>query len=205
MKSSIRLAGAAVLCASLLLAACAKHQDSSTTTSTDATKTTDTSIAATPGAGTSAPDATAAADATAAPADTSTAAAAATVAAAATTAADASATTSAATGSSGAGSTKFIEMPVYPGSAELKDQDISVASNGSSVVIKVYSTKDDTKHVIDWYKSHLPASWKNFQLSSGDKTTGSFTNEGSDGDQTVLIATQDDKTSRIQLSTKHGK
>jgi hypothetical protein len=201
MKSSLRLAGAAVLCASLLLTACAKSHETSTSTSTDATKTTDTSIAATPGAGTSAPDATAASDATAAPADASTTVPAATAGA---TTATAAATTAAAGSSGGAGIT-FIEIPVYPGAAELKDQSVSMSANGSSVAIKAYSTKDDTKRVIDWYKSHLPASWKNFQLSSGDKTTGSFSNEGTDGDQTVLIATQDDKTTRVQLSTKHGK
>jgi len=192
MKSSLRLAGAAVLCASLLLTACAKSHETSTSTSTDATKTTDTSVAATAGAGTSAPDATAA------PADASTAAP-------ATAAAGTTATTAAASGSSGAGGNNFIELPVYPGSAEVKDQDVSMSANGTSIAMKVYATKDDTKRVIDWYKAHLPAAWKNFQISSGDKTTGTFSSEGSDGDQTVLISTQDDKTTRVQLTTKHGK
>ena len=96
-------------------------------------------------------------------------------------------------------------IPVYPGASELKDQGMAMSANGTSVVMKVYSTGDDTKRVIEWYKAHLPATWKNFEMSSGGKTSGTFSSEGSDGDQSLIISTQDDKTTRIQAATKHGK
>jgi hypothetical protein len=79
-----------------------------------------------------------------------------------------------------------------------------MAANGNSVVIKVYTTTDDGGKVTNWYKSNLPAVWKNAILTSDGKTTGTFSNEMSDGDQSVIV-TSDGTTTRIQLATKHGK
>jgi ABC-type oligopeptide transport system substrate-binding subunit len=116
--------------------------------------------------------------------------------AAATTAPDAAAT---------AVSAAYIVLPVYPGSTENKDQGLAMSADGSSVAMKVYTSRDDAKTVADWYKSHLPAAWKNGVLTADNKTIGTFTSEMSDGDQSIIVATQDDKTTRIQLATKHGK
>jgi hypothetical protein len=82
---------------------------------------------------------------------------------------------------------------------------MSMSSNSSSVVMKAYTTKDDAKTVADWYKSRLPSTWKGGVLTAGSKTVGTFSNEMSDGDQSVIVASQDDGTTRIQLTTKHGK
>jgi hypothetical protein len=71
--------------------------------------------------------------------------------------------------------------------------------------MKVFTSKDDAKKVAEWYKSHLPASWKNSIMTVGGKTAGTFVDEHADGDQSVLVTNQDDGTSRIQLTTKHGK
>ena len=87
----------------------------------------------------------------------------------------------------------------------MKDQAISSSSNGSSVTMKIYSSKDDSKKVSEWYKSHLPSSWKNGILTAGGKTVGTFSDEHTDGDQSVIVANQDDTTTRIQIATKHGK
>src|ERR1700681_2803770 len=178
MTSSLHFAGAAALGAALLLTACAKKTDQTTTTSTDATTAT-----SAPAAATAAPDA-------------------------ATTAAPAAA----ATGDvkvdvkSGGGSAGFIDMPVYPGASEDKSQEMSMSANGGSLTTKVFTTGDDPKKVADWYKSHLPAAWKGGVMTAGDKTVGTFANEiGGDGNQSVLVANQDDKTTRIQLTTKRGK
>jgi hypothetical protein len=178
MTSSLRFAGAVALGAALLLTACAKKTDQTTTTSTDATTATSAPVSA---------GATPAAEA------------AATAAAAATTAATAAAKTS----SSGSGA--YIDMPVYPGASENKDQSMSMSSNGVAVTVKIYTTGDDAKKVTDWYKSHLPAAWKNMVVGSDKATMGTFVNEAGDGDQTVVVASQDDHTTRIQLTTKHGK
>jgi len=117
----------------------------------------------------------------------------------ATTAPDASAT------SSGSGTAGYIDLPVYPGSTENKDQELSMSANGTSVAMKVYTSKDDAKAIADWYKAQLPAAWKNVVLTTESKTIGTFSNEMSDGDQSIIVSTQDDKTTRIQLATKHGK
>jgi hypothetical protein len=179
MTSSLRFAGAAALGAALLLTACAKKTDQTTTTTTDTQSAT---TAPAPAAG-----ATAVPDTTAAPA------------AAATTAV----TVDAKSSSNGSGA--FIDMPVYPGASENKDQSLTMSANGGSVAVKVYTTGDDAKKVTDWYKSHLPAAWKNMVVGSDKATMGTFVNETGDGDQTVLVASQDDHTTRIQLTTKHGK
>jgi len=177
MTSSLRYAAVA-LCAALAFTACTKSSQTSTTT--DATQT-------------AAPDATAT-DAAAAPSATTAAMVPSTTA---------PGTTTSTNGSSGA-STGYIDLPVYPGSTESKGQELSMSSNGNSVVIKVYTTNDDAGKVTNWYKSNLPAAWKNAILSSDGKTSGTFANEMSDGDQSVIVTTQDTNT-RIQLATKHGK
>jgi hypothetical protein len=207
MTSSLRYAAVA-LCVALAFTACTKSTQSTSTTSADATQTT-------------APDVTAA-GASAAPDATSTAAGEATTA---TNAPAASATTSAmtattapstTTGTTTTGTTTaggsangtpgtYIDLPVYPGATENKDQDMSVTANGGSLIVQAYTTKDDTKAVADWYKSHLPATWKGGVMTAGSKSVGSFANEMSDGVQSVLVVTQDDGSTRIQLTTKHGK
>jgi hypothetical protein len=196
MMSSLRLAGAAALCAALLLSACAKKTDQTTTTSTDASSATaapaaDTSASAAPdAAATAAPDATTSAAPNAA----------------ATTAAGSTTTTSTSSGTNGASSGDYITLPVYPGATEAPDAgSMSVTTNTGSVVMKVYATKDDAKKVADWYKAHLPATFKDSIMTVDTKTIGTFVNERTDGDQSVIVATQDVTTTRIQLTTKHGK
>jgi hypothetical protein len=173
MKSSLRLAGAAALSAALLLAACEKSAETSSTSTATATTTPDS-------AATTAPDAAA-------------------------TAVSASVGGTTVTSSSGSGTSGYIDLPIYPGSTENKDQGLSMSANGSSVAMKVYTSKDDAKTVAEWYKSHLPAAWKNGVITADNKTIGTFTTEMPDGDQSIIVATQDDKTTRIQLATKHGK
>jgi len=186
MMSSLRLAGAAALCAALLLSACAKKTDQTTTTSTDTSSATaapasDASASTGPGAATAAPDA------------------------AATTAAG-STTTVTTSGTNGASSGDYITLPVYPGATEATDAgSMSVTTNTGSVVMKVYATRDDAKKVADWYKAHLPATFKDSIMTVDTKTIGTFVNERTDGDQSVIVATQDVTTTRIQLTTKHGK
>ena len=107
--------------------------------------------------------------------------------------------------SGGSGTSGYIELPIYPAATENKDQGLAMSANGSSVAMKVYTSKDDAKTVAAWYKSHLPAAWKSGVLTADNKTIGTFTNEMSDGDQSIIVATQDDKATRIQLATKHGK
>ncbi len=185
------LAGAAALCAALLLTACAKKTDQSTSTST--TDTTTTQSAASPAAGAAATTAPAgeAATSTAAPTTTTS-----TVNAGGT-----SVTTSSGNGTSSG----YIAIPVYPGASENKDQEVSASGNGTSVTMAVYTTKDDAKTVSEWYKAHLPGSWKSSIITFGGKTGGTFVDEHTDGDQSVLVATQDATTTRIQATTKHGK
>ncbi len=204
MISSLRLAGAAALCTALLLGACSKKTtDSTTATSADTT----TATAAPAGeASTTAPDATAstapdAAAATAAPE-------AATSATPGTTSTAASTTTSATTSSAANGSGGFVTLPIYPGAVAASDGSLSTSSSTGSVEMKWYTTKDDSKKVVDWYKAHLPASFENFAISANGKTTGTFTDEHKDGsgDQSVLVAVDSNTTdTRIQLTTKHGK
>lgn len=186
MQISLRLAGAATLAAALLLTGCAKKSTDQTTTASTTT-TTD----ASPAAGAAAASPTSGADA---------------AAAAAASATPGAMSVSVSTGApSGNGAAGFIDLPVYPGAAENKDQEMSMSANGTSVTIKVYSTKDDPKKVADWYKQHLPSVWKGGILTSGDKSVGTFSNETGDGDQSVVIANDDKGVTRIQLSTKHGK
>lgn len=190
MTSSLRYAVVA-LCAVLALTACTKSSQTSTdTTATAAPDATDTTSPA--ATSTDAP-ATSATTAAMTPAST----------APGTTTTTTSTTT---TGSNGAaGSAAYIDLPVYPGSTENKSQDLSMSASGNSVLIKVYETKDDAGKVANWYKSNLPSAWKNSILTSDNKTAATFSNEMSDGDQSVLITTQDGVTTRIQLATKHGK
>lgn len=201
MTSTFRLAGAAALCAALLLSACAKKTDQTTTTSTDTTQA---------GAASTAPDASAStapdASSSAAPGTSASSSPDAT----ASTAPDATATTSAVTTtvSNATGSDAFIKLPIYPGATEAKDGSISTTTNNGSVDVKSYMSKDDSKKVSDWYKGHLPSSFQSMVMTAEGKTVGTFADEhkNGDGDQAVLI-TVDGSTSqtRIQLSTKHGK
>ncbi|MEA2663786.1 MAG: hypothetical protein QOI11_730 [Candidatus Eremiobacteraeota bacterium] len=183
MHHTLRFAGAAALSASLLLTACAKKtSDESTTTTTQSASET------------AQPDTSAAPDAAATATDSASSAA--SVPPTATTAANTS---------NGASSGAYIDLPVYPGATESKTQAMSMSSNTGSFAVKAYSTKDDAKKVAEWYKSHLPAEFKGGILTSGEKTVGTFTDEHSDGDQSVIVANDSDGTTRIQLSTKHGK
>ncbi len=206
MSSTLRLAGAAALCAALLLGACAKKSSDQTTTSTDTT------------AGTSAPAADAMTPVPEASPSTGPSGAAATGAASAgsTSVPDATATSGATmaamSGSAGNGNANgggFITLPIYPGASPAEGGgSISSSSNTGSVDIKWYTTKDDSKKVVDWYKANLPPAFQNFVISANGKTTGTFSDEHKDGsgDQSVII-TADDATNatRIQLATKHGK
>jgi hypothetical protein len=191
MMTSLRLAGAAALCAVLLLSACAKKTDQTTTASTDATTATtapaaDSSASAAPGATVTTPPEVAASTVPGATATTS------------------SSTTTATTSDSG-GSGGYITLPVYPGATDAKDNgSMTVSTNTGSLAMKSYTTADDAKKVADWYKGHLPASFKNAILTSDNKTNATFVNERSDGDQSVLVTSSDAGT-RIQLTTKHGK
>lgn len=209
MKSSFRLAGAAALCAALLLTACAKKTDQ-TTASTDTSSTSSSASASPSGVYSAAPDASPAADASAAAANASAApiASATSVAATATSAPSADASTSvtasSSNGTAGAGG-GYIDLPVYPGATETKEGAMSMSTNTGSLVVKIYTTHDDTKKVADWYKGHLPAAFKGGVMTAGGNTVGTFADEHTDGDQSVIVATQDDHTTHIQLTTKHGK
>ena len=183
---SLHLAGAVALCAALLFTGCAKKStDQSTSTSSTDTQT----AGATPAADTAA-TAAPATDASSAPVVTATAAA---------------GGTSVSSSSGNGASAGYIDIPVYPGAIEGKDQALSASGNGTSVTMHVYTTKDDARKVSEWYKSHLPASWKNSIITVGGKTGGTFVDEHADGDQSVIVANTDDTTTRIQLTTKHGK
>ena len=198
MKSSLRLAGATALCAALLLTACAKKTDQ-TTTSTQAAA--DAGVSSAPAAASSgSPDAAVSA--------TPVAIVSASPDASASAAADSAASVpsmSVTTKSSNGASGGFIDLPVYPGAAESKEGAMSMSTNTGSFTVKVYTSKDDTKKVAEWYKAHLPSSFKNAIMTSNDKTVGTFANERSDGDQSIIVAGQPDNTTRIQLATKHGK
>lgn len=205
MKSSLRLAGAAALCGVLLLTACAKKTDQTTTTSAD----TSTSTTA-PAAGTSAaPDAgsTPVAEVNPSSSPDVSATAAGTPAAAATAVSTTATTTTTATMTGGNGaSAGYITLPVYPSASETKDGEMSMTTNTGSLEMKVYTTKDDPKKVAEWYKGHLPGAFKGGILTTGDKTVGTFADEHPDGDQSVIVANDSNGSgTRIQLTTKHGK
>lgn len=208
MTSSLRYAAVA-LCVALAFTACTKSTDS-TSTSTDATQTTapdtGTGASAAPDAGAStAPGASATAAGEATTSTSAPAASATTGAMTATTAPPTGTSTTTTGGSANGAPGTYIDLPVYPGATERTDQDISMSANGGSLVLKVYATKDDSKTVADWYKAHLPSTWKGGVITAGSKTVGTFSNEETGGDQSVIVASQDDVTTRIQLATKHGK
>jgi hypothetical protein len=199
MNSPLRLAGAAALGAALLLTACAKHTDQTTTsdtTSTQAAADAGATPAADTGAATPAPDAGTTPVAEVSP-STATASSSATTG---------PMTVTAVSGTNGASSGGYIDLPVYPGAAEMKEQAMSSSTNEGTVAMKVYSTKDDAKKVAEWYKAHLPASFKGGILTAGDKTVGTWADEHKDGDQNVIVGSDSSSgTTRIQLTTKHGK
>jgi hypothetical protein len=205
MTSSLRFAGAAALCAALLLGACAKKTTDQTTTATTDTTTGTAAPASDAGAATTAPElATSATPGAAGASGTTGGEATVTTPAPASTANAATMSGSAGNGSS----TGFITLPVYPGAKAASDSGLSTSSNTGSVDIKWYTTSDDSKTVVDWYKSHLPSSFQNFEISANGKTTGTFSDEHKDGsgDQSVLISVDSNANqTRIQLATKHGK
>ncbi|MDB5069472.1 MAG: hypothetical protein JWM87_583 [Candidatus Eremiobacteraeota bacterium] len=208
MKSSFRLAGAAALCAALLVTACAKKTDQ-TTTSTDTSSTSATASSSPSGVYSAVPGASPAADSSAASATSPAPDASATAVAANTTSAPSADATTAVTastsnGTAGAGG-GYIDLPVYPGATETKEGAMSMSTNTGSLVVKIYTTHDDTKKVADWYKGHLPAAFKGGVMTAGGNTVGTFADEHTDGDQSVIVASKDDHTTHIQLTTKHGK
>ncbi|HYW52579.1 MAG TPA: hypothetical protein VE826_01350 [Dongiaceae bacterium] len=188
---SLHLAGAAVMCAALLFTGCAKKTDQSTS-ATDTTTQAGASPAADAAAATTGP----ATDTSSAPAASTTPVVTATAVAGA---------TSVNSSSGNGASTGYIDIPVYPGATESTDQALTASGNGTSVTMHVYTTKDDAKKVSEWYKSHLPASWKSSIITMGGKTGGTFVDEHKDGDQSVIVANTDETTTRIQATTKHGK
>jgi hypothetical protein len=193
---SLHLAGAAVLCAALLFTGCTKKTTDQSTSGSTTTDTT-TQSGATPAADTAA---------TAAPAtDTSSAPTAAASSAPVVTATASAGGTSVSSSSGNGKSDGYIDIPVYPGAVEEKGQGLTASNGGTSVTMHVYTTKDDARKVSEWYKSHLPASWKNSIITVGGKTGGTFVNEHADGDQSVIVANMDETTTKIQLTTKHGK
>jgi hypothetical protein len=202
MTSSLRYAAVA-LCVGLAFTACTKSTQTTSTTS-DTTQTT------APDAGTAGASAAPAANATSAGEATTATTPAASATMGAMAPASAVPTANVTTGGTTSGSANgtsgaYIDLPVYTNATEMKDQDMSASSNTGSVVMKAYTTKDDAKTVADWYRSRLPSAWKGGVLTAGSKTVGTFSNEESDGDQSVIVASQDDGTTRIQLTTKHGK
>lgn len=194
---SLHLAGAVAICAALLFTGCAKKTTDQTTAGSSTTDTTTQAAGASPAADTAA---------TAAPAtDTSSAPTAVASSAPVVTATAAAGGTSVSSSSGNGASTGYIDIPVYPGAVEGKDQALTASNGGTSVTMHVYTTKDDARKVSEWYKSHLPASWKNSIITVGGKTGGTFVDEHPDGDQSVIVANMDETTTRIQLTTKHGK
>jgi len=127
--------------------------------------------------------------------------------------ADGAASTPAASTAAAAGNTTTVgadvqvDLPIYPGAQEMKDQSLSMSSGTGSVKFAQYTTKDDAKTVIDWYKSHLPSSWQNFIVANGPKTVGTFSSNGgsSDSSQSVIVGAETDGSTRIQITSKTGK
>jgi hypothetical protein len=177
-----------------MLAACSK---SNTSTSGATDQSTAAAVVAT---------ASAAADSSATAASVATDAAAATDAAGATgtAAAGAAATAAPAGGASGAPFVA-IDLPVYPGATKEADKGLDMSSNGTSVKMDFYSTKDDAATVIAWYKAHLPSTWQNFTVSNGGKDAGTFASpeHGNDG-QSVFVEGQESGGTQMQLTTKTG-
>lgn len=201
MTDSLRLAAAAALCAALLMTGCAKKTDQTTTSDTSTQAAAD--AGATPASDTAASDTSTAAPAAS---DTSTTAPDAGTTTATTTATPGAMSVTAGSGTNGAASGGYIDLPVYPSAAENKEQAMTASSDSGSVAMKVYQTKDDAKKVAEWYKAHLPASFKGGILTAGDKTVGTWADEHTDGDQSVVVGSDSSGgVTRIQLTTKHGK
>ncbi len=197
MTSSLRFAAVA-LCVALAFTACTKSTQSTSTNDTTATAAPDSTAAN----ASAAPDATG----TAAPADASQA-----PAVSATTGAMTPSTavpTAAVTTAAGDSSAGYITLPIYPNASEAKEGEMSTTTNTGSFEVKLYTTKDDSKAVSDWYKAHLPSSFQAMVITANGKTVGTFTDEhkSDNGDQAVLVTFDNDSSqTRIQLSTKHGK
>jgi uncharacterized lipoprotein len=159
----------------VLVAGCSKSQDTNTATTDQSTS------------------ATAASDAVASPAATDSAA---------TTATD---TPSVAGATASGAPFVAIDLPLYPGMTKEPDKSMEMQSNGASVKVDTYSSKDDSATVAAWYKAHLPSTWANFTISSGAKTAATFSSpdHGNDG-QSVIVSGEDAGGTHIQLSTKTG-
>jgi hypothetical protein len=188
-------------CAAVALSGCAKHSDTTETTTTTSGATAAASGADTTGGS---PAAKGGAAATAAPTEPPGGTATSSSGAAIVSAPPTSSAAAPAADATGAPFT-FITLPVYPGATEDKSQALSLSANGTSGQITIYTTKDDGKTVSEWYKTHLPANWKNAIMTTNDKTLGTFSNEGSEGDQSVIVNDAQGGVTRIQLATKHGK
>ncbi len=177
----------AIALAAALLGGCSKSNDTSTATDT------------------SSPAADAGTSATAAASAEATAEATA-EASAETSATESAGATSTATAAAGGGS---IDLPVYPHATEQTDKGLSISTGATSVKMDVYLTKEASKTVIDWYKSHLPSAWQNFVVSNNGKTAATFTSPSASGsksggaEQSVMV-TEDTDGTRIQLTTKKG-
>lgn len=200
MPTSFRIAAALLASVAALLTGCTKSSDQ-TTTSTSSQSASEAQPSPADSAGAEA-QAAAPADtssAAAAPADTSSPGA-----SSAMSAASPSVSATLTAGTNGTSSGGYITLPVYPGATETKGAALSMSSESGSVAMKIYTTKDDTKKVAEWYRAHLPASFKGGILTSGDKTVGTVTDEHPDGDQNVVVS-GDNGTTRMQLTTKHGK
>jgi hypothetical protein len=97
-----------------------------------------------------------------------------------------------------------IDLPVYPGSTSEPDKGITMSSNGSSVKIEYYGSKDDPGVVIAWYKAHLPSNWANFSIPNGAKSAGTFSSPETGNDGQSVVVTGEGEGTQIQLSTKTG-
>jgi hypothetical protein len=184
-----------VFAAAALLAACSKSQDNSTAGQTEASAAAAAASAAAAGANVAATAASVAASAAAAGANAASTAAG---------EADVSSGATAAAAATGGAALAAITLPIYPGATTDPDKSLSMSSNGTTVQVDYYLTKDDSPTVIAWYKAHLPSNWTNFSINAGPKTVGTFsTPENGTTSQTVVVTGDTDGT-HVQLSTKTG-
>jgi hypothetical protein len=105
-----------------------------------------------------------------------------------------------------AGPGGYIVIPVYPGATARKDDADAMNRYGPSVAVTIYSSKDDSRRVADWYFAHLPSSWRTSVARSDGKTRGGFSEEHKNGGyQSVIVESRPDRTTQIEIATKHGK
>ncbi len=100
----------------------------------------------------------------------------------------------------------YIVIPVYPGATSRKDDAAVMNGYGPSFAVKIYSSKAESGRISDWYFAHLPLSWRTSIWRAHGKTEGRFSEEHKNGGiQSVIVQTQPDGTSQIEIATKHGK